>query len=67
MMDALEFFKARKRMCKAKNCDSCKLYHVKGGCCLTPEYEKIEACEEAIAVVEQWLKITPLKLDRASS
>lgn len=61
MMDALEFFKARKRMCEAKNCGSCKLYHVQGGCCLTPEYEKIEAFEEAIAVVEQWAKDNPSK------
>ena len=60
-MDALEFFKARKRMCEAKNCDSCKLYQVQGGCCLTPEYEKIEACEEAIAIVEQWAKEHPIK------
>lgn len=60
-MDALEFFKARKRMCETKNCDSCKLYHVQGGCCLTPKYEKIEACEEAIAVVEQWAAEHPAK------
>lgn len=60
-MDALDFFKARKRMCEAKNCNGCKLYHAQGGCCITPQYEKIEACEEAIAIVEQWAKEQPIK------
>ena len=54
MMDALEFFKARKRMCEATKCASCKLGHMQGGCCIAPETEKIDACEEAIAIVEQW-------------
>ena len=61
MMDALEFFKARKRMCEATKCDSCKLYHMQGGCCIAPEKEKIDACEEAIAIVEQWAKDHPIK------
>ena len=61
-MDALEFFKARKRMCVATNCNSCKLYHVKReGCCVAPDHETIEACEEAIAIVEQWAKEHPIK------
>lgn len=60
-MDALEFFKARKRMCEATKCDSCKLYHMQGGCCIAPEKEKIDACEEAIAIVEQWAKDHPIK------
>lgn len=60
-MDALDFFKARKRMCEATNCNSCKLYHMQGSCCITPQYEKIEACEEAIAIVEQWAKEHPIK------
>lgn len=61
MMDALDFFKARKRMCEAMKCGSCKLYHMSGGCCIDPECEKIEACEEAIAIVEQWAKEHPAK------
>ena len=62
MMDALEFFKARKRMCVATTCNSCKLYHVpRGGCCVAPDHETIEACEEAIAIVEQWAKEHPIK------
>lgn len=61
MMDALDFFKARKRMCGAMKCGSCKLYHMSGGCCIDPECEKIEACEEAIAIVEQWAKEHPIK------
>lgn len=60
-MDALEFFKARKRMCEEKKCESCKLYHMQGGCCIAPEREKIEACEEAIAIVSQWAKEHPTK------
>lgn len=61
MMDALEFFKARKRMCKATKCASCKLGHMQGGCCIAPEIEKIDACEEAIAIVEQWAAEHPIK------
>lgn len=60
-MEALEFFKARKRMCEATNCNGCKLYHAQVGCCITPQYEKIEAFEEAIAIVEQWAKDHPIK------
>lgn len=60
-MDALDFFKARKRMCGAMKCGSCKLYHMSGGCCIDPECEKIEACEEAISIVEQWAKEHPIK------
>lgn len=61
MMDALEFFKARKRMCEATKCASCKLYHVQGGCCVAPEKEKIDAFEEAITIVEQWAAAHPVK------
>lgn len=59
-MDALDFFKARKRMCAATNCNSCKLYHTQGGCIIT-QYEKIDTCEETIAIVEQWAKEHPIK------
>ena len=61
MMDALEFFKARKRMCEATKCASCKLYHVQGGCCVAPEKEKIDAFEEAITIVERWAVAHPTK------
>ena len=60
-MDALDFLKARKRMCEATKCASCKLYHVQGGCCIAPEKEKIDAFKEAIAIVEQWAKEHPVK------
>lgn len=60
-MDALEFFKTRKRMCEATKCADCKLYHVQGGCCIAPEKEKINAFEEAIAIVEQWAAEHPVK------
>ena len=62
MMEALEFFKARKRMCEATKCSSCKLYHVQGGgCCVAPDHETIEDCEEAISIVGQWAKEHPAK------
>ena len=60
-MEALEFFKARKRMCEATKCASCKLCHMQGGCSIAPENEEIDACEEAIAIVEQWAKEHPVK------
>lgn len=60
-MDALEFFKARKRMCEATKCASCKLCHMQGGCSIAPENEEIDACEEAIAIVEQWAAAHPVK------
>lgn len=60
-MDALEFFKARKRMCEATKCASCKLCHMQGGCSIAPENEEIDACEEAIAIVEQWAAEHPIK------
>ena len=61
-MEALEFFKARKRMCEATKCSSCKLYHVQGGgCCVAPDHETIEDCEEAISIVGQWAKEHPAK------
>jgi hypothetical protein len=61
MMEALEFFKARKRMCEATKCASCKLFHVQGGCCIAPENEKINAVKEVIDIVEQWAKEHPVK------
>ena len=60
-MEALEFFKARKRMCEATKCASCKLCHMQGGCSIAPENEEIDACEEAIAIVGQWEKEHPTK------
>lgn len=60
-MEALEFFKARKRMCEATKCASCKLCHMQGGCSIAPENEEIDACEEAIAIVEQWAAEHPVK------
>lgn len=60
-MDALNFFKARKRMCEATKCADCKLYHVQGDCCIAPEKEKIDAFAEAIAIVEQWAAEHPAK------
>nr|DAN03100.1 MAG TPA: hypothetical protein [Caudoviricetes sp.] len=61
MMDALEFLKARKRMCEATKCASCKLCHMQRGCFIAPENEEIDACEEAIAIVEQWATAHPVK------
>lgn len=58
-MDALEFFRERKRMCNlCKHCEGCPLE--RAGCGLgtsasDEEYEKI------IAIVEQWSKENPSK------
>lgn len=60
-MDALDFFKARKRMCGATKCASCKLCHMQGGCSIAPENEEIDACKEAIAIVDQWAAEHPVK------
>ena len=60
-MDALEFFKARKRMCEATKCASCKLCHMQGGCSIAPENEEIDAGKGAIAIVDQWAAEHPVK------
>lgn len=53
-MDALEFLRERKRMCKSyKNCDGCPF--VKGLCAIS-DIPSDEERKSVIATVEQWSK-----------
>lgn len=59
VMDALEFLKERKRMCKSyKGCKGCPLE--RGNCGLSTRTSD-EEYERIIAAVEQWSKEHPLK------
>lgn len=59
-MDALEFLKERKRMCKSYGiyCGECPL---KEATCILSSEVSDEVYEKIIATVEQWLKEHPLK------
>lgn len=59
-MDALEFLRERKRMCKSfgLSCDGCPL---KFATCSSPSYLADETYEKNIATVEQWSKEHPRK------
>lgn len=58
-MDALEFLRERKRMCKSyKNCDGCPF--VKGFCAIS-DISSDEERKSVIATVEQWSKEHPRK------
>lgn len=61
-MDALEFFKERKRMCdfsydKELQCDLCEAKNEAGLCSVSPRiYSSIDACKKGIEIVESWSK-----------
>lgn len=58
-MDALEFLKERKRMCKSyEKCEGCPLK--RGGCSLSSSLPDKD-CERIITTVEQWSKEHPRK------
>ena len=58
-MDALEFLRERKRMCKSyKNCDGCPF--VKGLCAIS-DIPSDEERKSVVAAVEQWSKEHPRK------
>lgn len=58
-MDALEFLRERKRMCKSyKDCKGCPLY---GSNCVIDSATSDEDCERNAAAVEQWSKANPRK------
>ena len=59
-MDALEFLRERKRMCKSfgLSCDGCPL---KFATCSSSSYLADETYEKNIATVEQWSKEHPRK------
>ena len=59
-MDALEFLKERKRMCKSyRTCVGCPLEEAK--CAPSSSSMSAEEYEKIIATVEQWSKANPRK------
>lgn len=58
-MDAVEFLRERKRMCKSyKNCDGCPFVE---GLCAISDIPSDEERKSVIATVEQWSKEHPRK------
>lgn len=59
-MDALEFLRERKRMCKSfgNSCDGCPLH---GGPCTSLSTMNDGDCERILVKVEQWSKEHPCK------
>ena len=61
-MDAVEFFRQRKRMCKAyKECCECGLYRRNPGASPLCEEYCFEEPEKAVQVVEKWAAEHPVK------
>lgn len=63
-MDAVEFFKTVKRLCKNQGCDGCPV--CKNNTCMVMLMARIhgasdESIEETISKVEQWAKEHPIK------
>lgn len=63
-MDAVEFFKTVKRLCKNQGCDGCPV--CKNNTCMVMLMARIygasdESIEETISKVEQWAKDHPVK------
>ena len=58
-MDAVEYVKTLRRLCKSKErCSECKLYNKKGGYYIV---DTNEYAEKAVQIVEQWGKEHPVK------
>lgn len=58
-MNAVEYVKTLRRLCKSKEyCSECKLYNKKGGYCIA---DTNEYAEKAVQIVEQWGKEHPVK------
>lgn len=59
-MDAIEFLKARKRLCNfTKYCGNCPLHVNSSVCSFTTSYESDEC--KVVSIVEQWAKEHPIK------
>lgn len=63
-MDAVEFFKTVKRLCKNPGCEGCPV--CKDGMCMVMRMARLddtsyESIEETISKVEQWGKEHPIK------
>ena len=58
-MDAVEYIKTLRRMCKSKErCSGCVLYDKEDDCCIL---DISEYTEKAVRIVEQWAKEHPIK------
>lgn len=62
-MDAVEFFKTVKRLCKNQGCNKCPA--CKEGICMVMRMARldensVESIEETISKVEQWAKDNPI-------
>lgn len=63
-MDAVEFFKTVKRLCKNQGCDGCPV--CKNNTCMVTLMARIhgasdESIDETVSKVEQWAKDHPIK------
>lgn len=63
-MDAAEFFKTAKRLCKNQDCDGCPV--CKNNTCMVMLIARLygasdESIEETVSKVEQWSKDHPVK------
>lgn len=56
-MDAVEFLKAKNRMCKNERCEKCSFRSF----CEFSYAEQAENAEDGVAIVEQWAKKHPVK------
>lgn len=59
-MDAVEFFKTAKRLCKNRGCNGCPVAE-KGHCVVGFSDCSVKSIEETISKVEQWAKDHPVK------
>lgn len=62
-MDAVEFFKTVKRLCKNPGCEGCPV--CKDGMCMVMRMARLddasdESIEETVSKVEQWVKDNPI-------
>lgn len=61
-MDAVEFFKTVKRLCKNQGCEECPVYNNNDMCCMVGfDDDSIKSIEETVSKVEQWAKYHPGK------
>ena len=58
-MDAVEYLKTLRRLCKSKErCSGCVLYNKEDSCCIA---DIGESAEDTVQIVEQWAKDNPVK------
>lgn len=62
-MDAVEYLKTKRRLCKSNDhCSGCVLYNKEDACCI----EDIgEYAEKAVQIVERWGKEHPVKIRKS--